>query len=306
MRNPRIHQYADIPVRYVLGTKERVFNYEISERTLNKIKKFDTNITGISLENIIYASLGAVKQDNASFLINNKKQLEKIATIETHLNEIAIRVSEDGLIEAVDEKDEEFVNKVNDVALAIKDELKTTFSFIKNNVFTNEEIISQELVLSENNKVLALCDLSSKSAVMEIKTILPASDNIGYLDPKITYQLYYQAKQRAAYYLHLFIGGGYENPDKTKAPRYCWINIFKVELNEYSKEVYEKMLCELTPQEEAFLDFIKKNPNCQYKDLELAFPNYSRKMIESRVKSLEKKKHIVRVGSNKYYHWEVC
>ncbi len=306
IQNPKIYQYTDIPVRYVLGDVKSVFHYNVSEKVLNRIKKFDTNITGISLENIIYSTLGAIKQNNSSFLIGNKMKLEKIATIETNVGEIPISITEDGLIEAVEEKDKDFINEVNDVALALKEELKTTLAFIKDNVFKNEEILSQELVLSENNKVLALCDLSSKSAVMEIKTVSPSVSNIGYLDPKITYQLYYQSKQRAAYYLHIFIGGGYEMADKSKAPRFCSIDISKIELNEYSKEDYEKMLCKLTFREEAMLDFIKKNPNCQYRDLEAAFPNYSRRMIEGMVKSLEKKKHIVRIGSKKYYHWEVC
>ena len=306
IQNPKIYQYTDIPIRYVLGNVKQVFHYDISEKTLNKIKRFDTNITGISLENIIYASLGAIEQDNSSFLIKNKMQLEKIATIERNINEIPITIREDGLVEAVEEKDKEFIEEVNDVALAIKNELKSTFEFIKNKVFVNEEILSQELVLSENDRVLALCDLSSKSAVMEIKTVSPSVNNIGYLDPKITYQLFYQAKKRSAYYLHIFIGGGYERLDKTKAPRYCSIDISKIELNEYTKEDYEKMLCKLTMQEEMILEFIKKNPNCQYKDLEQAFPNYSRRMLEERVKSLEKKKHIVRVGNKRVYHWEIC
>ena len=304
IQNPKIYQYTDIPIRYVLGNVKQVFHYDVSEKTLNKIKRFDTNITGISLENIIYASLGAIEQNNSSFLIKNKMQLEKIATIERNINEIPITIGEDGLVEAVEEKDKEFIEEVNDVALAIKNELKSTFEFIKNNVFVNEEILSQELVLSENDRVLALCDLSSKSAVMEIKTVSPSVNNIGYLDPKITYQLFYQAKKRSAYYLHIFIGGGYERLDKTKAPRYCSIDISKIELNEYTKEDYEKMLCKLTMQEETILEFIKKNPSCQYKDLEQAFPNYSRRMLEERVKSLEKKKHIVRVGNKRVYHWE--
>lgn len=304
IQNPKIYQYTDIPIRYVLGDIKRVFHYDISEKTLNKIKRFDTNITGISLENIIYASLGAIEQNNSSFLIQNKMQLEKIATIERNINEIPITIGEDGLVEAVNEKDKEFIEEVNDVALAIKNELNPTFEFIKNNVFVNEEILSQELVLSENDRVLALCDLSSKSAVMEIKTVSPSVNNIGYLDPKITYQLYYQAKKRSAYYLHIFIGGGYERLDKTQAPRYCSIDISKIELNEYTKEDYEKMLCKLTMQEEIILEFIKNNPNCQYKDLEQAFPNYSRRMLEERVKSLERKKHIIRVGNKRVYHWE--
>lgn len=302
IQNPKIFQYADIPVRYVLGNAINVFSYEVSKETLEKIKKFDTNITGISLENMIYANLKAKQQNNSSFLIKNKMQLERIARIDTAVNEIPIVVSDDGLIEAVEEKDEAFIKKVNDVALALKDELKPTFDFIKNNVFVDEEILSQELVLSENDKVLAICDLSSKSAVMEIKTVYPSSSNIGYLDSKITYQLFYQAKGRDAYYLHIYIG---ESFDKHKSASSCTINIYKVELEELSKEEYEKKMRKLTLLEEDFLEFIKKNPGCQYKDLEKEFSSFSRRMIENRIKSLEKKKYIVKTGNNVNYHWDL-
>lgn len=306
IQNPKIYEYSDIPVRYVLGEAKQVFRYSVSSKALDKIKKFGKNITGISLENVIYAGLGAVKQDNSSFLIKNKMKLEKIATIETDVDEIPIRVAENGLIEAVDEKDKAFIDEVNDVSLVLKEELKSTFEFIKSDVFANEAILSQELVLSENDKVLALCDLSSKSAVMEIKTIALLTSNIGYLLPSVAYQLFYQAKHRSAYYLHISMGGGHEIPGFIKIPEYCDIVISRVELNEYSREEYEKKLSKLTPQEEAILNFIKKNPDCQYKDLEEAFQNLSRKMIEERMKSLERKKHIVRIGSKRKYHWEVC
>lgn len=302
LQNPKIYQYAGIPFRYILGSVKQIYHYEVSKKALRKIRKFDTNITGISLENIIYSCLGAVEQNNSSFLIANKSKLEKIATIETRINEIEIRLTEDGLLDAVEEKDREFVNEVNNVALVLKKELKTTIDFIKETIFENQYIMSQELVLSENGKVLALCDLSNESAVMEIKTIGPSIDNLGYLNPRIAYQLFYQSRKRETYYLHIFILGGYKGSD---GPDMCSIDISKIELNEYNKEDYEKMVSKLTSQEEMFLEYIRKNPNCQYKDLERAFPQFSRKMIEKRIKSLEIKKHINRIGSKKYYHWEI-
>ncbi|MBR2508056.1 MAG: hypothetical protein IKB70_14510 [Bacilli bacterium] len=299
LNNPKIYQYTDIPIRYVLGVVKPVFCHEVSKKTLKKIKRFDTNITGISLENIIFASLGAVEQNNYLFLYKNKMQLEKIATIETNIQEIPIVTNKDGLVEALDDKDKEYIKEVNYVALIIKDELKSTLKFIKNNIFVNEKILSQELVLSENKKVLALCDLSSETAVMEIKTVSPAVNKLGYLDSKIAYQLFYQAKARETYYLHINIGGGFGD-----LPQYCRINISKIELNEYSKEEYTKMICKLTYEEDAFFQFIKNNPNCQYRDLEQAFKNCSLKTIKNIIKTLEKKKHIVRVGSKRFYHWE--
>ena len=306
IQNPEIYKYSEIPFRYVLGTTESVFSYNIPEKALNKIKKFDTNITGISLENIIYAELGVKKQDNAAFLIKNKMQLQTICEVETKVEEIPVQVGDDGLIEAIEEKDKSFISEVNNVALVIKDELKTTIKFIKEKVFANEDILSQELVLSEENKVLALCDLSSVSSVMEIKTFQPSVNNLGYLDNKITYQLFYQAKKRQAYYLYIFIGGDYERPDKTVSPRFCNVSIYKVHLDEYTKEEYEEHINQPTMDEKPILEYLKNNPNAKYKDLSQAFSGrFSEGMIRTRIKDLEKKKLIVRIGSTTNYHWEV-
>lgn len=304
IQNPRIYQCANIPFEYVLGMARNVFHYDVSQKALNKIKRFDTNITGISFENLIYAELGAKEQDSLSFLAKNKGNLEKIATVATNIYEIPVRVRDDGLLETSNEEDEKYIEDVNEAALTLKSEMRTALDFIKNKVFASEEIWSQELVFSDDGKVLALCDLSSRSAVMEIKTVRPSVNGLGYLDPKITRQLFYQAKHRAAYYLHIFIDENCEEGDVPAASRSCSIDIYKIDLNKYDKTEYERMLCKLTPQEEAIFAFMKSNPNCQYKDLELAFPVYSRRMIENLVKNMECKKHIVKVGSTRKYHWE--
>ena len=64
--------------------------------------------------------------------------------------------------------------------------------------------MTQELVFSDDRRVLALCDLSDSKNVVEIKTkpifMIQSND---YLRKEIAEQLYYQAKGRNTYVLSI-------------------------------------------------------------------------------------------------------
>ncbi|MGN0287624.1 MAG: exonuclease domain-containing protein [Atopobiaceae bacterium] len=93
---------------------------------------------------------------------------------------------------------------------AIKPELGPLADFLKN--LLGPEILSQELVINREGGCLALCDLSSERAVVEIKTGVQ-----GYDLSKCVEQLYYQANGRDCYALHVDWGrGGAKNPTRTK------------------------------------------------------------------------------------------
>jgi cytochrome c peroxidase len=75
--------------------------------------------------------------------------------------------------------------------------LSSTIDFIKNQVFPKGKILSQEMVISDDKKVLALCDLSSENAVMEIKTfnVVKEKTEQGYFAAaELTDQLYYEKR----------------------------------------------------------------------------------------------------------------
>lgn len=98
----------------------------------------------------------------------------------------------DGTITAVDEEDEKTVERINETLMKIKTQIKPLITFIKQEIFNGEEIFSQEVSIDSEHNIFALCDLSSKSAILEIKT------NFGSPYQYIE-QLYYEAMGRKAY-----------------------------------------------------------------------------------------------------------
>ena len=304
MNNRELFHYANIPEEYILGSTRRIFNYKISEKALKKVKKFDTNITGISLENIIYSELNAEHQDNSKFLLENKKKLEEVATLETKLNLIDISVNADGYIEAINDKDKEFVKKVNKVASIFRKELTSVVCFIRDNIFKKDKIYSQELIIADNKKVLALCDLSSNSSILEIKTYEPRTTNLGYLDTNLAYQLYYQSNGRNVYYLSVDMITDLQAHRNERFVKYCQINIYDVELNKYSKEEYEALINKPTMFELSILQYLNKKPNATYDEMENEI-GYSRKAIGRITKELQRKGLLERIGGNRKYSWVI-
>lgn len=79
---------------------------------------------------------------------------------------------------------------------AIRPELKPLVEFLK--ALLGPGIMAQELVMNQSEGCLALCDLSSEKAAVEIKT-----GGQGYDLSKCVNQLYYQANGRDCYALHV-------------------------------------------------------------------------------------------------------
>ena len=204
-QHPEFFQFAGIKEPSVLGYPETVFEYCFSESTVNRIKKFPTNITGITIEHAINTMLEAEKQDNSDFLINNRKKLEYVATLNKNLLEIPIITVDDGTIRTSNPEYKEYIDEVNCVTNTIKGELSSTIDFIKNHIFANEKIMSQEMIISDDQKVLSLCDLSSRSSVLEVKTMnVVRRDEYGFhINKTISNQIYYQRANRDTYLLSL-------------------------------------------------------------------------------------------------------
>ena len=95
-----------------------------------------------------------------------------------------------------------FINDVNSVTKSIMKLIKPLAEYIKNNIFQSGKIMTQELSISNDRKVLALCDLSDNKNIIEIKTNNVISED-GHLSPGIARQLYFQANGRTPYLLNL-------------------------------------------------------------------------------------------------------
>lgn len=163
---------------------------------IDKIKKFDTNINGITIEHLINTLLNVKKINSDKFLKENKSKLKYIGKLPSAYREIIVKLNSDGTVTALGKKDEEKVKEVNKSMEEMKKKIQPLIEYIKNTIFENKEIFSQELVISKDKKVLALCDLSNKKSVLEIKTF--PFINI----EKMKYQLYYESNGRNCYVMN--------------------------------------------------------------------------------------------------------
>ncbi len=161
------------------------------------LKKFQTNINGVVIENLINTMIGAMKVDSREFLANNKGKLAYVGTLESKRDVIPVSFSNDGLVITHRPQDKTIEKEVNLFIEALRKDLMPMIEYIKAEVFKGEAILSQELVVHEDKKILALCDLSSASSVLEIKMS-------NFCEPTVyKEQIFYEAKGRKAYLLQV-------------------------------------------------------------------------------------------------------
>ncbi len=160
------------------------------------IKRFENNISGMAIEHLINSMIEAKNMniEAINFQLENIKKLKKIGTLPSMIPIIPIIENLDGTISALNEQDKERIDEINKVTEIIKERISPLIDYIKNCIFDGDEIMSQELVVNKSDNILAKCDLSTKSKVLEIKSFLPDIE-------KIKYQLYYEANGREIYIL---------------------------------------------------------------------------------------------------------
>lgn len=156
------------------------------------------------MENGIVAKLNVEKKNNYEFLANNKNYLEYIGSLEGNITEIPIITQNDGTIKSLDSNYDRYVNDINDVTKIVIDNLDPVIDYIRNDIFDGKVIMSQELVISSDRKVLALCDLSNVKKVLEIKTFKLFDEN-NIINSNLLRQLYYESNGRLTYALSIDI-----------------------------------------------------------------------------------------------------
>ena len=202
--NPELETIAKINAPPIAHCSEK-YKYFFPKRILGLFKKFPTNITGIALEAGINAELNVTKQDNSLFLSQNNQQLEYIWSLKSPFHEMPVVVQTDGTIKSLDSKNDEYIAEVNRVTKLVMENLKNVFKYIKTEIFKDEEIMSQELCISDDKKVLALCDLSSSTKVLEIKTQSIGLDDNNNVRTPLARQLFYESKGRDVFLLSIDI-----------------------------------------------------------------------------------------------------
>lgn len=162
-----------------------------------KIQKFETNITGISIEHLMNTMLNVNKIDSRAFEIKNRRQLNYIGSLPSQIHEIPVLFTNDGKIKAIRNEDKKFVESVNKTTEQFRREIIPVIDYINNNIFNNECIYSQELVINEQDNIMCKCDLSNENAILEIKT----GTNLDIEKHKM--QLYYESNNRETYILQI-------------------------------------------------------------------------------------------------------
>ena len=162
----------------------------------NGIEKFPTNFTGMTIEHLINSMLNVDMQDSRTFLLKNKMKLDFIGKIPNGISMVPMTFNLDGTVTALHKEDKELEKRINFTSKNLKERIRPLVEYIKYEIFDNEHILSQELVVDYENNILALCDLSTKKTVLEIKT--NCSDSLAYKE-----QFFYEAKGRDIYHLKM-------------------------------------------------------------------------------------------------------
>lgn len=199
--NDRFIKVANLEIPPIEHSLKKVFDLVIGG---NQIKKFDTNINGMAFEHMLNYAIGTTPQDNSEFLIKNNEKLKFINELyNENIRQISVIPVEDGTFKTDETEFGELVEEVNSTYKAIEKKYKKLFTFIKQDIFEGKDVLSQELVITDN-KILAKCDMSTEKAVLEIKTgsVFDNEDKTKLKD-YVARQIYYQKRDRITYLLSL-------------------------------------------------------------------------------------------------------
>ena len=180
------------------------------------LKKFPTNFNGMIVEHLINSMLHVQKIHSEKVLLENKKRLNYLGCLPSIIDTVPMIFNPDGSMVATRPQDKKLESDINSVVQSLKRLFMPLIDFIENGIFSGQRINSQELVINHDRKILALCDLSSNEAVLEIKASSFASVQ-SYAE-----QLYYEANGRKCYILLT---------DWSRFPKLLSYNIYEVSFN---------------------------------------------------------------------------
>ena len=161
---------------------------------IKKLKSLPKSCSGQVIENLINSLLNPIIIDSKDFLLENKKKLKFIGTLNSLQEEVELILNTDGTVTSLEQKDQNIAKSINYFIKQLKKELGPLINYIKYDIFRGKSILSQELVISNTENVLAICDLSNEFANLEIKTYNSDLQKIGR-------QLYYESNGRECYLL---------------------------------------------------------------------------------------------------------
>ena len=257
-----LSKYAKIKVpNNIDGIVKEEFKITIPQNILKDICEFDSDIIMPALEEALNMQLNAQKQDNKDFLLSNIQKLEYIGTLSGGVNK-----SQDDESFSLNEFVKSNAEDISFVKQKIINYLMPLTNYLKNAVFLNDNVLSQELVISKDGKVFSLCDLSDDKNVLIIKNgnyLLDDNDTIPF---NITKQLYYQSNGRKTYLLLINIDKCYDLEEHRKVFNEFSIYLYNVGLFKY-KIVKDKRERILDEQEILVLKQVINDPKISRKNL---------------------------------------
>lgn len=100
--------------------------------------------------------LGVKKIDSREFLLENKRKLRCFGELESEVEEVLVVENADGTVSAVNEKDKKLIAELNAFITTLKENLEPMITYLQNEIFKDEQVYSQELVVNREQNVLAL------------------------------------------------------------------------------------------------------------------------------------------------------
>ncbi len=292
---PELKRLANISIPFIEGKAKEVFSFSFPEKNIKFIKKFPTNITGITIEHMLNTILNVTKQNNTFFLSENKKKLEFVGALPSVLNEIPINLEEDGTISAINEEDKTYIETINNVTDIIKECIKPLADYLRERIFNDDVIMSQELCISDDKKVLSLCDLSDSKNIVEIKTMdILLTKTI--VKDRIAKQLYYEFKGRNIYVVVIkFVE---KNKPKTykKYIDKVIVKLYKVKLNIQKEEDVIRSRTLLRTEVEILKQIT--NNNLITKNEIIKVLKYKSDLVDIFISNLEKYNYIKNITDN--------
>ena len=188
--HPNLGKLVERPYINCVAVK-KVFEMTLKE---DGMQKFPTNFNGVVIEHLINTLLGVEEIDNQEFLLKNKSKMEWVGRIASSIRPVPMVLNKDGTVTADEPRDKAMEIDINRFVNAVKKGIYPLIEYIQNDIFSGNKILSQELAMDKERGIMALCDLSSEDAILEIKT--------GSFDiEKFKEQLYYESAGRDVYIL---------------------------------------------------------------------------------------------------------
>lgn len=134
------------------------------------------------------------------------------------------------MLQATHKEDEEYIEEINNSTKLFMDNITEFIDYIKYRIFSGEQVLSQELCISNDGKVLSLCDLSSSTAVVEIKTG-GIFNKAGCINSNVARQLFYQSHGRNTYIAYVYFDVGNDYLIRRWEPKAIHLYLYEIKLN---------------------------------------------------------------------------